>query len=209
MTVANSGWNELIEAPVSGLPFLGNDAIEKLVADYQFDTVLDLGCGAGDHTSYFRDHGKQVTTLDAGHYHAFKPDYVGMYEDILFPTQFDCIWTSHVLEHVRNPGIFLDKVHRDLKEGGVLAITVPPLKHDLVSGHINLFNPGILVYQLIQAGFDCSKAAVKVYGYNISLIMQKVSHGLPTGTWSFPEVVKFFPFPVRQNSDGRIIRVNW
>lgn len=209
MSVSNSGWEDLIPQPVSKLKFLGNDAIEKLVSDFEFDTVLDLGCGAGEHTQFLKSNGKSVTTLDAGHYHDFKPDFSGEYEEIHFDSKFDCIWVSHVLEHVRNVGAFLEKIYNDLGDNGILAVTVPPLKHDVVSGHINLFNSGTLIYNIIQAGFDCKHASMKVYGYNISVIVRKVPTGLPVGTWSFPDVKEFFPFPVSQGMNGRIISQNW
>lgn len=208
-SVAGSGWGDLIPPPQSKLDFLGNDALEKMVLDYEFKTVLDLGCGNGDHTRYLKSHGKEVSTLDAGHYHDFKPDHIGNYEDINFGKQFDAIWSSHVLEHVFNMQSFLQKLHSDLKVGGILAITVPPLKHAVVSGHINLFNTGILVYHLVMAGFDCSKASVKVYGYNISVIVQKTENGPVSGTWSLPRIAQYFPFDVKQSMDGRIICVNW
>ena len=208
MTVADSGWGE-IPPPTSKLNFLGNDAIEKLVRDYEFTTVLDIGCGAGEHARFLIEHGKTVTTLDAGHYHDFQPDFVGLYEEITFSQKFDCIWLCHVLEHIRNPGLFLDKIFDDLVDGGILAVTVPPLKHNIVSGHINLFNPGILAYHLIQAGFNCSNAAVKVYGYNISIIAQKHATGLPRGEWSFKYITGLFPFPMKQGADGRVLSANW
>lgn len=209
MSVADSGWESLIPAPTSNLNFLGNDAIEKLVSSFSFASVLDVGCGAGQHAKYFSESGKMVTTLDAGHYHDFEPDLVGNYEEVRFDEKFDCIWLSHVLEHVRNIGGFLEKAYHDLGDGGILAVTVPPLKHDLVSGHINLFNSGTLVYHLIQAGFDCRMASVKVYGYNISVIVRKVPTGLPVGSWSFTEIKEFFPFPISQGVNGRIISANW
>lgn len=208
MPIADSGWGKL-PAPNSPLPFLGNDAMEKLVREFEFSSVLDVGCGAGLHAEHFRSSGKTVTTVDAGHYHDFKPDFLGLYENIKFNERFDCIWMCHILEHIRNVGSFLEKAYSDLTDDGILAVTVPPLKHDLVGGHINLFNPGTLIYHLIQAGFDCRNAAVKVYGYNISVIVKKTGADLEKGLWSFNEVTEMFPFPVKQNVDGRVLTANW
>ena len=87
-----------------------------------------------------------------------------------------CIaWASY---HIRalNPNaniVVAPSDHLILKEDGVLAITVPPLKNEIVSGHLNLYNAGILLYQLVIAGFDCKDAIVKKYGYNISVIVKK------------------------------------
>ena len=86
---------------------------------------------------------------------------------------FYAIRCSHVLEHSLNANLFLEKINSILKEDGVLAITVPPLKNEIVSGHLNLYNAGILLHQLVVVGFDCREAIVKKYGYNISVIVKK------------------------------------
>ena len=76
-------------------------------------------------------------------------------------------------EHQVNPNLFLKKIFNDLKEGGVLAITVPPLKHEIVGGHVTLWNAGLTMYQLVLAGFNCKNISIKSYGYNISVVLKK------------------------------------
>jgi SAM-dependent methyltransferase len=211
MSVRNSGWEKtipIIPATKSNLSVSGNECIEKLLKDFNFSTVLDLGCGSGAHTEIFQQHNKIVTSLDAGHYYDFKPDIVGQFEQISFDNSFDAIWCSHVLEHVFDVHSFLVKIYDNLNDNGILAITVPPLKHDLVSGHCNLFNTGLLIYRLVLAGFDCSNACAKVYGYNLSVIVQK-GEKIKLGEWSFPKIQQYFPFELKQNVDGRILNVNW
>lgn len=209
LTISDSGWGRRISMPSSNLTFYGSDAVEKLVSDFAFDTILDVGCGDGAHTKYLRDHGKKVTSIDLKHYHEFEPDIVGDYLEVQFTEKFDAIWCCHVLEHTRNPGTFLDKIYEDLKENGILAVTVPPLKHNIVSGHMTLWNGGLLLYQLILSGFDCGDSSVKTYGYNISVILSKKPNNLKAQTWSLIDAKRYFPFNVRQGFDGRIISVNW
>lgn len=96
-----------------------------------------------------------------------------------FGEAFDGIWCAHVLEHQMNIGAFLENLRHDLRPGGVLAITVPPLKHEIVGGHVSLWNEGLLIYNLVLAGFDCRDAQVGVYGYNISVIVDRVDAKLP------------------------------
>ena len=187
----------------------GDQAMAKLISDYdyRFSTVLDLGCGNGEHTRHFRSHGKLVTALDR--MPEFGPDVVGVYEEVEFADAFDCIWSCHVLEHVRNPGLFLDKLWTDLRPRGVLAITVPPLKHNIVSGHLTLWNAGLLIYHLVLAGFDCRRAAVKTYGYNVSVIVQRGAERIVPRTRRIPDLADYFPCSFPDGKDGRIEQVNW
>ena len=165
-----------------GLMFSGL-AIQKLLDEYEFDTVLDLGSGEGLHSDAFMRHGKAVTAIDFGRSVYFQKrqgtpgleTIVADFNDLVIERQFDCVWCSHVLEHQLNPHLFLRKVHGATREGGVLAVTVPPLKHEIVGGHVSLWNAGLVLYHLVLAGFDCSAARVLGYGYNISVIVRKRS----------------------------------
>ena len=42
-----------------------------------------------------------------------------------------------------------------MKDDGVLAITVPPGESLVIGGHLTNWNAGILLYNLVLAGFDC------------------------------------------------------
>jgi len=84
----------------------------------------------------------------------------------------DLIWASHVLEHQRDPGLFLDRCFELLNEGGWLVVTVPPRKDQIVGGHVSLWNMGLLLYHLILAGFDCSQASCLAHGYNLTVAVQ-------------------------------------
>ena len=170
-----------------------------------FHSVLDIGSG-GVHANIFRAHGKDVTTINL-----HDADHVGDYLKVNLG-RFDCLWASHVLEHQRNPGDFLEKCYRDLHHNGILAITVPPLKHEIVGGHVTLWNAGLLLYQLILAGFDCTQASVKTYGYNISVIVRKKKAHLPKlkmDNGDINAIKRYFPIPVHESFDGRIEEVNW
>ena len=159
-------------------PFLSYEALEILLNEYSFETVLDIGSGAGMQTDVMISRGKSVTCIDKGGSIYFEKNknvnvIVDDFNAHEFDTQFDCVWCSHVLEHQLNVHNFLRKVHSCLKEDGILAITVPPLDNIICSGHVTYWNAGMLMYNLVLAGFDCSAARIGRYGYNISLIVRK------------------------------------
>ncbi|MDH5181669.1 MAG: methyltransferase domain-containing protein [Gammaproteobacteria bacterium] len=209
MAVVDTGWRGYIKRPNSRLNMFGNDALEKLLRDYQFTTVLDIGCGAGQQADIFKQRNKAVTTIDMAARKGFSPDYIGDYLHTQFGRKFDAIWCCHVLEHVFNVNAFLAKLKSDLNQNGILALTVPPAKHDIVSGHVSIWNAGLLLYNLILAGFDCRRAAVRTYGYNVSVIVQNNGNRVPHGVTDIPGLSAFFPIKAFQGFDGRIIEVNW
>jgi len=150
------------------------NSIIRLISNYNFDTVLDIGCGPQKHARVFRNCGKNVTTIDMVEKH--KPTILGNIIDQqneIPDNHFDCIWASHVLEHQPNSAEFLGVLKRKLKHNGILAITVPPLKHQIVGGHVSLWNMGLLFYNLVAVGFDCNKAIGTTYSYDISIIVRK------------------------------------
>jgi len=187
---------------------LGHLALEACLSLPGVATVLDIGSGDGLHAQAFRSAGKQVTTVSMRE----PADLIGDYLTLEFREPVELIWASHVLEHQRNPGAFLEKCRRDLKRDGWLAVTVPPMKGEVVGGHVSLFNAGILLYHLILAGFDCRHAAVRTYGYNISVIVQNRPAELPPLECDHGDIerlARWFPLPVRQGFDGHIDELNW
>lgn len=173
----------------------------------EFDSVLDVGSGLGLHAAEFRANGKQVATNSL-----IEPaDIIGDYMEI-DSQGYDCIWASHVLEHQPNPNLFLKKCYADLNDNGILAVTVPPWKPQIVGGHVNFYNAGLLLYHLILAGFDCSQAKVKTYGYNISVIVRKQPaklEGLHMDRGDIEKLAQYFPIAVKQGFSGDIQEVNW
>jgi SAM-dependent methyltransferase len=164
----------------------GKDCLWKLLKEYDFKTVLDLGAGEGKHCKVFVENGKKVTAMvgyDAERFdNRIKNDVRFIVSDYLkhdSDEKFDCIWAAHILEHQLNIGLFLNKVYEDLKEGGIFAVTVPPCELFAGGGHINYFSPGYLVYHLLMAGFDLREMRLKPYGYNLSVICAKNSQFKP------------------------------
>jgi len=209
------------------LPFSGQ-AIQKLLDQYEFDTVLDIGSGEGLHADTFIRHGKKVTEVDYGRSVYFEKrkeeknleTIVADFNKSTFDRQFECVWCSHILEHQLNPHTFLQKIHGLIKEGGVLAVTVPPLRTQIIGGHVCFWNAGLLLYRLVLAGFDCRSVRVLKYGYNISVILKKrtvdVSQRIVYDSGDIrkireflPDQLRFYPCDTDDPFDGDILELNW
>ena len=77
----------------------GQLAMEKLVNDYEFDTVLDIGCGDGYATDFFLRHGKKVTAIDYAKSVNFADTMaenviIGDFNSMEFDEKYDCVWLS-------------------------------------------------------------------------------------------------------------------
>lgn len=187
--------------------------IQHLVDDRAFNTVLDIGSGAGEQAEALRRHGKQVTELDYGESPSFlgRDDggavVIGDFLETRFETPFDCVIASHVLEHQLNVNAFLKKVHDSVREGGVVGISVPPLKHQIVGGHVTLWNAGLVLYNLVLAGFDCRTPWIRQYGYNISVVVQKrtiAPEGLVFDNGDIDRIAAFLPEGFGEGFNGDI-----
>ena len=170
--------------------------------------VLDIGAGASDEIACLN---KRALLLDVCDYAITGVRFEAWPER---PQQYDGIFCSHTLEHVRNVGIFLDKIYRSLKIGGILGLVVPPAKQEIVGGHLTIWNAGLLLYNLIRAGFDCSEASVASYDYNVAVVMRK-KHAMYSATLLREDIGdietlrEFFPIPASQGFNGQISSVRW
>jgi len=190
------------------------EAVEKLNEVLPKNSlVLDVGSGQKEkHAELIRQAGHTVETFDFYDNNT----YTGDYNSLEIKKVYDGIWCAHCLEHQLNVQSFLKKIKSNLKEGGWLAITVPPLKHQIVSGHLSLWNAGLLLYNLIIAGFNCEDAKVKTYDYNISIVVKNKSFESPQLNYNYGDLITlydYFPKQLERNKkgffDGQIKELNW
>ena len=198
---------ETLPAFPENLP--GGEALSRLLALPEVLTVLDVGSGDGVHAKIMREHAKVVDTISLREPADYVADFMTWDSE---KSDYDALWVCHVLEHQTNPGEFLRQCKRRLRPGGYLAVTVPPLKHAIVGGHVTLWNAGLLLYQLILAGFNCRAARVGTYGYNISVIVRNVTAELPklaNDNGDIELLAPFFPMPVEHGFNGEVRDIAW
>ena len=134
--------------------------------------ALDIGSSHGNHTKLMRDFGLKVDQIDKYEKCAEINDDFNSYD---FKKEYDVIFCSHVIEHQRNIGYFLDKIFDTLSDDGSLVISAP--KHPaerFVEGHLHSTIMPMLLQNLIFAGFDCLNGKVlSMAGIENSFIIKK------------------------------------
>ncbi len=113
-----------------------------------------------------------------------------------------------------NPLAFLRACYDSLRIGGMLALTVPPFIR-VVAGHITGWTGGLLLYNVVLAGFDCHDAAISEYGYNVSIHAKRHEHRAVNVPGSLAGIARYFPVPLLQPEGMypqlpmNIASVNW
>jgi len=158
-------------------------ALIQLLNKYEFNTVLDVGSGKGLHTKILRLAGKTVTSIDKYVAEAeIKIDLL----DLDTEEKFDCIFCSHVVEHQRNCGLFLDKIHSLLKDDGILCIVGPNHSDNvLIEGHLKTWTAAIALQNLTLAGFDCSDAFIYQFHETGIICKKSLIFETVTASWVF------------------------
>lgn len=95
--------------------------------------VLDIGCGAGGNLKTLQDqgwepYGIEMSEIAAAHARELTGGeiHTGTLESAPFPPgSFDLVLMSHSLEHLPSPLDALRRIHRLLKDNGLLVVSVP------------------------------------------------------------------------------------
>lgn len=180
--------------------------------DLRPQQVLDVGSGGGEHATRFAAAGAEVTCIDFGtSIYAAKAQadapYRVVYTDFNTwspDSPYDLVWASHVLEHQRNVGLFLERLVAACRAGGHIAITLPSPHRRLWGGHLTLWTPGLLAYNLVLCGLDLSGATI-LYGYReFSIIFSPLRIQLPELTQDsgdLDRLARYMPGNIREDSD--------
>lgn len=197
---------------VGGVPG-AKECTQFLINNFEFKNILDLGCGYMPYINLFNTKNIKYTGIDA-----FDPKIINKHKksnaelinanfaDYDFKgRKFDCVYSSHVIEHVADTEWFIRLLSNLVNDNGHLCIIFPKPKPEVVGGHVHIFNPGIMYYNIIRTGIDCSqwKTVEKDYSFGLMGPCKKVPQ--PKLTYSAGEIeslAKYFPFPARQGFHG-------
>jgi SAM-dependent methyltransferase len=127
--------------------------------------TLDVGCGRKPYKPFFRS--TEYVGLEVDSPAARAASLADVYYDgQTFPFEdrsFDSVVATQVLEHVPRPGDFLAEIHRVLRDGGVLLLTVPFVwdEHEQPRDFTRFTSFGVRRC-VEEAGFDVQEASKSV-----------------------------------------------
>ena len=205
-------------------------AIDKILEIDEWKTCLDVGAGLCNHSNYIKKklRNRSIYTCDLDvkggdncRSEIMNYDYLGDFLKINFDQKFDCVYSLHTLEHQENVKDFLLKIKSVTKEGGIICIVVPPRKPFVASGHLTMWNAGLILYNLVNAGIDCSKYyKILQYDYNICVIVKNNKFNIEDieikkDAGDLRMLHKYFPLELQEDIkkydcfDGDIFELNW
>ncbi len=130
--------------------------------------------------------------------------YYSLFEDFNPTQKYDSIIMSHVLEHIEDPVLLLQKIYSWLADDGVFLVSVPNAKsiHRMVAvqmgllkteyelnsrdnelGHFRVYDMGILKSHMIAAGFNIVESG--------GIFLKPLSNAQIDNNWT-PEMIEGF-----------------
>ena len=133
--------------------------LAEFIASHEgsFDNIycLDIGSGAGEQAAVLRKVGINVDTMDK---YENTSEIQDDFMEHSFTKRYNVILCSHVIEHQRNVGLFLDKLYDVLTDNGLLLLSAPKHPADrLIEGHLSSFRTACFIQNILYSGFDMKR----------------------------------------------------
>lgn len=176
--------------------------------DFEFNSILDVGCGKAWVAEKFLKRGKKVISLDISKTNPKRAlekypstNHFGTVADSFklpfTENSFDLIIASEIIEHVVNPEGFVNELFRTLKPGGKLLISTPykeKLRYVLcihcnkktpLNAHLHSFDENILTS--LCKSEKLTKTEVKIFGNKLLIFLRTYvfMKYLPFRFWKF------------------------
>ncbi|WP_422358875.1 class I SAM-dependent methyltransferase [Reichenbachiella sp.] len=143
------------------------DSISFLTAHYEISSLLDVGGGNGRLSSHLQKRGIECTLLEPGKQAIINAQSSGLQclicsslnEAKFKDNSWEAVGIFDVLEHIESDEAFLQEIHRILKPGGRLFLTVPAYQSlfsdfDREVGHFRRYTLADLRNKLNAIGFN-------------------------------------------------------
>jgi 2-polyprenyl-3-methyl-5-hydroxy-6-metoxy-1,4-benzoquinol methylase len=123
--------------------FVGQKNISKRISKYlekyfiYCDSILEVGCGSGDNVKYFNERKKyNITGIDKDSSVEDTSNAIlnyDIYDKELDILKFDVIYGLHILEHMKNPVRFIERLKELLYPKGTILLEFPNLEDPLLT----------------------------------------------------------------------------
>jgi ubiquinone/menaquinone biosynthesis C-methylase UbiE len=153
-----TAFRKISRAPDLGLYYNSKESlawVTKYIPVEKYKKMLDIGCAAGEEVGALLEFGYDITGITRGqnnvkyaseHFPSGKFMEMDMH-NLDFPDQsFDCIFTSHTLEHAFSLFLVLSEINRVLRNNGVVVAVFPLYEKDAKAdtSHISFHHPGLV-----------------------------------------------------------------
>ncbi|MEM2676100.1 MAG: class I SAM-dependent methyltransferase [Candidatus Bathyarchaeia archaeon] len=184
--LSKSHWRRYISPAI----YAQYDVAVKLMREYVYGNLIDLGCGDMPFKEFLLDLVDNYDSLDLWP-HSTEVTYVGDIQDMsmIGPCSYDSVICLEVLEHVPNPQQAIREIHRILKPSGVFIVSVPHLSriHNIPHDYFRFTLYGLATL-LHSAGFDI--VDIRVKGGIFSFLGHQISIFILGSCWGTPVLRK-------------------
>lgn len=140
------------------------------------DNILEIGSNSGYNMSFFKNNGfENIESVELNPFNAKSAKEKGFevynmnYLDFIIKKDYKLILLSHVLEHISEPKIFLNKIYNDMNNDAILYIEVPDMAAHYMDKTIYEFYEDHMIY----ADQDIWKRILESMGFNIVNIIDR------------------------------------